>query len=525
MAGSASAPLHVMVGGGIASLAAAVLLVRDAGVPGGCIRIFEHLPVPGGSLDGSGNAATGYLTRGGRMFEDHFACTFDLLRAIPAPGIPGSSVADDIRAFNAAVPAASECRLVRDGGRAGDRFRLTLSARDVFDLNRLLLAPEGRLDGRRIDAWFAPAFFGSNFWIMWATMFSFQPWHSLAEMRRYMRRFIHLFPGLTRISGTLRTRYNQYDSIVRPIADWLVARGVSIRTGAEVVDIDIAGDPDRRRVTRLVLADGTSVAIAPRDRVYLTLGSITDGASTGSNHAAPALSDAGGPAWRLWRRLAARHHGLGRPEVFCSDPARTAWTSFTMTLDGPEFFDFMEGFTGNRTGTGGLVTFAGSGWTLSVVMFHQPHFRAQAADRYVLWGYGLTGHRDGDFVAMPMWRATGDEIAAELAGQLRLTAAQRRWFAGARTLPCRMPFITSQFMPRRAGDRPPVRPKGAENFAVIGQFCEMARDCVFTVEYSVRSAWMAVQALTGAVPPPPPVARTDRDPAVLLRAARTLLRG
>jgi oleate hydratase len=88
-----------------------------------------------------------------------------------------------------------------------------------------------------------------------------------------------------------------------------------------------------------------------------------------------------------------------------------------------------------------------------------------------------------------------------------------------------MPFITSQFMPRRAGRPAPVIPRGAENFAVIGQFCEIPRDCVFTVEYSVRSAWTAVHGLTGQVsPPPPPVVRSDRDPrADAARAAKVLL--
>jgi oleate hydratase len=86
-----------------------------------------------------------------------------------------------------------------------------------------------------------------------------------------------------------------------------------------------------------------------------------------------------------------------------------------------------------------------------------------------------------------------------------------------------MPYITSQFMPRQAGDRPDVRPHGARNFAVIGQYCELPRDCVFTVEYSVRSARTAVASLTGRVTPPPPVARTDLDPRVLIRASRVLL--
>jgi len=80
-------------------------------------------------------------------------------------------------------------------------------------------------------------------------------------------------------------------------------------------------------------------------------------------------------------------------------------------------------------------------------------------------------------------------------------------------------------MPRQMGDRPPVIPRGARNFAVIGQFCEIPHDCVFTVEYSVRSAWMAVHGLTDQVAPPPSVVRSDRDPRALLRAAKVLLSG
>jgi oleate hydratase len=515
---------HFLVGGGIASLAAAVFLVRDAGVPGDQITLFEALPVLGGSLDGSGGPETGYLTRGGRMFEPHFVCTFALLGTIPSADDSTISAAQDILAFNADVPGSSDCRLVRDGRKAADRLRLTLSARDIWDITRLILTPEQRLEGRRIDQWFRPRFFASNFWLMWATMFSFQPWHSLAEMRRYLRRFIHVFPGFTRLAGILRTRYNQHDSIVQPVCDWLASQGVRFRASITVSDVEIEGDPAARRVTGLVLQDGERVAVAPTDRVYLTLGSMTDGSRTGTNAEPPAPEDAEGPAWRLWRRISV-HPGLGRPEAFCGDPGKTGWTSFTVTLENSEFFDFMERFSGNRTGTGGLVTFAGSGWTLSIVMFSQPHFRQQAPGRYVFWGYGLTGERSGDFVQKPMAEATGTEILDELAGQLRLDAAQRSWFDGAKVMPCRMPFITSEFMPRRPGDRAPVIPEGAQNFAVIGQYCEMPEDCVFTVEYSVRSAWAAAHAMTGRLPPPPAVARTDRDPAVLLRAARVLLGG
>ena len=67
--------MHYLVGGGIASLAAAVFLIRDAGVPGKDILIFEQGGRLGGSLDGSGGPDTGYLVRGGthvrRIFRVH----------------------------------------------------------------------------------------------------------------------------------------------------------------------------------------------------------------------------------------------------------------------------------------------------------------------------------------------------------------------------------------------------------------------------------------------------------------------
>jgi oleate hydratase len=289
------------------------------------------------------------------------------------------------------VPAWADCRLVRDGRKAADRLQLGLGPQEIVALNRLLLTREGRLEGRSIEDWFAPDFFGTNFWIMWSTMFSFQPWHSLAEMRRYLRRFLHLFPGLARIAGILRTRYNQYDSIVAPVLQWVSDRGLHLRTNCSVADVTIAGDSQCRQVTDLHLSTGEVIIVAPEDRVYLTLGSMTDATVNGDRDAPPPAEDAPAPSFELWRKLAARHEGLGRPETFAAYREKTSWTSFTVTLASQAFVNFMEDFSSNRTGTGGLVTFADSGWLMSIVIFHQPHFRGQPAARPVFWGFGLRG--------------------------------------------------------------------------------------------------------------------------------------
>ena len=76
---------------------------------------------------------------------------------------------------------------------------------------------------------FDPTFFKTNFWFMWCTTFAFQPWHSAVEFKRYLVRFAHMVAGFDRLQGIMRTVYNQYDSLVRPLHKWLDERGVRFR--------------------------------------------------------------------------------------------------------------------------------------------------------------------------------------------------------------------------------------------------------------------------------------------------------
>jgi myosin-crossreactive antigen len=83
-----------LVGGGIASLASAAYLIRDGGLKGSNICIFEETALLGGSLDGSGSPDHGYVIRGGRMFTyEAYTCTFDLLSFIPSLTDPAKTSA------------------------------------------------------------------------------------------------------------------------------------------------------------------------------------------------------------------------------------------------------------------------------------------------------------------------------------------------------------------------------------------------------------------------------------------------
>ena len=90
-----------LVGGGIGSLAAAAFLIRDGGMSGDNITIFEAAATLGGSLDGAGDPTGGYSLRGGRMLTtDNYECTWDLYKSIPSLNTHGRTVFEETVEFN-----------------------------------------------------------------------------------------------------------------------------------------------------------------------------------------------------------------------------------------------------------------------------------------------------------------------------------------------------------------------------------------------------------------------------------------
>ena len=168
----------------------------------------------------------------------------------------------------------------------------------------------------------------------------------------------------------------------------------------------------------------------------------------------------------------------------------------------------MQQFSGNEAGTGGLVTFKDSNWLMSIVLAHQPHFANQPGNVQVFWGYALFPDRVGDFVPKAMADCTGAEILRELCGHLRFDLESMKT---GNCIPCRMPYITSMFMPRHLADRPVPVPPGSKNLAFVSQFVEIANDVVFTVEYSVRAAPMAVYQLLDITRTIPPITAHDKS--------------
>lgn len=497
-----------IVGGGLAGLATAIFLVRDAQVPGSQIHIYEELPIPGGSLDGDNRPNVGFVIRGGREMENHFETMWDMYRSIPSLEIEGASYLDEFYWLDQEDPNSSNTRLIyKRGQRVPTDGKYELDDK-AMELVKLVMTPESKLGRQTLEDFFTPDFFESNFWSYWATMFAFEKWHSAVEMRRYAMRFIHHIDGLPDFTALKFNKYNQYDSMVLPIIKYLESHDVNFVYNAQVTNVVVDVQADKKTATELaVTIDGTEQAIplTADDLVFVTNGSITESSTYGSHHQAAPVSKELGGSWRLWQTLAAQSDEFGHPEVFCENlPDRSWFISATATIKVSEIEPYIERLTNrslhdHKVNTGGIITITDSNWMMSFTIHRQPHFKTQKENETVVWIYGLYSDTKGNYVDKTIVEATGEEITQELLYHLGVPEVKIKELAkqeNVNTVPVYMPFITSYFMPREAGDRPAVVPNDSENLAFIGNFAESpSRDTVFTTEYSIRTAMEAVYTL------------------------------
>jgi oleate hydratase len=518
-----------IVGGGFGGLAAAAYLIRNAGVPGRDITIYEAQTQLGGGFFLGGDAQSGYNLPGS-VFDAEFRCTFDLLADIPSTRDSAMSVKDEFFTFNEQKALHDRAHIVdRNGQIVPHRPRYGLSLRHGLDLVKLSLTPEAALDAHRIEEFFPADFFQTEFWLLWSTIMGSLPQHGATEFRRYINRALDLFPDLYDMRHILRTPICQYQAFIEPLANWLQARNVNIRTGTFVRDIALSPAPDRITVERLECElDGEvcAVAVGPEDIVLVTTGSQVAGLSAGSMTEAPPKRG-GSTSQALWQQLVRDRPGFGDPDVFFSDAviSDSRWITFTVTTTGDAFIDRMTALTGSEPGSGGLVTLKDASWVLSLSIFHQPEVIGQPDGTKVWWGYGLYPERTGDFVRKSMDECTGAEILEEVLRQLRFDREFDSIMASSICVPCNMPYVNNIWMPRRQTDRPRPVPEGSSNLGLIGQYVEVETEVAFTIEYSARTAWEAIHILLRRGPAPPPVYQGEYDPRALIGALKTFVAG
>ncbi len=527
-----------LIGSGLASLASACFLVRDGQMKGERIHILEKDPVAGGACDGLLFEDLGYVMRGGREMDNHFECMWDLFRSIPSIETEGVSVLDEYYWLNKRDPNYSLMRATEKRGQdAHTDGKFGLSDKGAREILKLFFTPDEDLYNKKITDFFDDEVLNSNFWLYWRTMFAFENWHSALEMKLYLRRYVHHIGGLPDFTALRFTRYNQYESMILPMIEYLKKFNVQFHFNTKVTDVrfDIKdGRKQARSIT--VLADGgkKEIALSADDLLFITDGGCVENSTLGSQNRPaewkPELKE--GSGWDMWRRIASQDPSFGRPDKFCHDPEKTNWMSATVTTLDDKIPPYVQKickrdpFSGNVV-TGGIVTVKDSNWLLSWTFNRQPQFRTQPEGQLVGWIYGLFTDKPGNFVKKTMRECTGKEICMEWLYHLGVPETQIEELAehSANTIPCMMPYITAFFMPREKGDRPQVVPEGSVNFAFIGQFAETERDTIFTTEYSIRTGMEAVYTLLNVDRGVPEVWGSVFDLRCLLNATTKLRDG
>ena len=534
-----------IVGGGIAGLSAAVFAIRDGGIKGENIHLFEERDVLGGALDAKWGRNKSYSMRGARLInEKAYECYFDMLSAIPCLADqeemekrrgkylegrqPWRSVKDEIFAFNKTHRLNTVTRLVGKDGARIDHTKLGLDHIDRIAIIALIAISEEAIDGKRIDAYFRSSFFKTNFWYLFASMFGFEPWHSLMECRRYMRRFFHEAPNITTLKGGWNTPYNNYESIVLPIERWLLKQGVDLQTGVKVTDVGFRPSKTGKSVKKLdCLKNGkkAEIAVASSDFVFITIGSkVADSRAGGMNKAPDLVTDKMDGAWMLWEKMARRVPDMGNPEAFSGHVDQTKWAVFTLTTKGPLLAERIRKYSKVRVqGQQHILSCIDSNWGLGLHIPFQPHFKNQPSDTTVMFGYGLYGNTQGNYIKKTMTESTGEDLLTELVCHLGFIEDLERIKEVTAIVPSTLPYATSHFSPRRISDRPQVVPKGSMNLALLGQFVEIPDDCVFLVDYSVRSAQIGVYRLLNVEKDVTPVYTGVLNPIQWVSALRAFL--
>lgn len=526
-----------IIGTGLAGLTAAFYLVRDGQMPGNHIHLLEKLELAGGSCDGYKDVHKGFYMRGGREMDNHFEIMWDVFRDVPSIETPNVSVLDEYYWLNKHDPNYSLCRATVNKGEDAHTDKLFKLDKDsAMALSQLFITPEADLEDKKISDVLPESFWETNFWLYWQTMFAFQKWSSALEMKRYLCRYVHHIDGLPDFSALRFTKYNQYESMILPLIEYLKKHDVDVQFGMDVKNVVIEDVDGKKTAKELIYVKDNkeqSIPLTADDLVFITNGCCTDTSCYGDQTHAPDLShivNGQGESWDLWKNIAkqAKHDEYGHPDVFCSDTEATNWMSATVETSNEDIIQHIMNIcirdprVGKVT-TGGIVTVKDSvnNWFLSWTINRQPQFRSQNKDTVLVWLYALHTDTEGNYIKKAMRDCTGEEICQEWLYHIGMDESKIKDYSenACNTTTCFMPYINAFFQPRKNVDRPKVVPEGAVNFAFIGQFAETPRDTIFTTEYSMRTGMESVYTLLNVDRGVPEVWGSQYDIRELLRAA------
>lgn len=516
-----------LIGGGLASMTAAVYLIKDAHVLPGNITIYEASDQFGGCLATFGSPESGFVLPAGRIMDKEYRCAFELFDQIPSISNPARSIKEEILEFNELHGYFDKFHIVDRDLNVVKTEHFGLSLQNRLELLKLMFTPRSLLDRKQIKDFFSPDFFKTEFWVLWTTLMNAIPESGAIEMQVFMRRFLHVLPDMSEMTRILRTRYNQKQAIAEPLEKWIRQLGVNFRPATTVTDVEFKQSREEITAVSLTLNQNGNIEttpIDPKDIVLVTNGSQIADLAVGSMTEPPILQLTG-RSWALWERLAKGRPEFGNPSTFFGEDkiAEAQIQTFTVTTRDPAFIEHVSQLTASAPGRGGLVTFKDSNWLLTFALFHEPQLLMQPKDVHVWWGFLMYPHKAGNYVQKPALNCSGAQILEELLRHIKFDSQRESIMSSSICIPVLIPYANSVWLPRSRRDRPQIVPKGSTNFGFIGQFAEIENDANYTMEYSIRSAREAVATLLDLKVKPPRPYDGLRDPHAVYQAMQALV--
>lgn len=558
----------VMIGAGIANMAAAVYLIQEGHWKGDSITFYsidDHGSNDGETYDVASKEywnrdyhvdnTNGYVARGGRMLNYRtYVDLMDLLSRVPSYTEKGMTASEDTRDFDSRHRTYDRARLMQGGIGIVDGGKLGLNNKDRILLSKLILMPDSKeteLDNVSIADYFAddPHIFETNFWFMWETTFAFRVESSAQELRRYMHEMIYEFTQIEHLVGVNRTRYNQQTSIMMPLIEYLKSQGCKFILNTRVLDWQFKDTPmqDEITVTGLEMEDVNNgkhkhVNIDDDTAVFFTNGSITDSSTLGDFNTAVSENMDYGAASSLWKKATEHFYNLGNPDKFFANRNASEWVSYNITTNNHLLINEITRITTQVPGnalnsfisTEPITPLGQKDVNTSIVVHHQPHFVNQKPNETLIWGYFLYPRRRGEFINKQYIKMTGKEMLEELLGQLSkvdpgpiniITKKQEILDSTVNCIPVYMPYASAVFNNRAKSDRPEIIPEHSTNLAFTGEFVEQPFQMVFTEESAVRSGEIAAYYFAGV--PMNKLIKTpryDHDLKTLLKATEKMFK-
>ncbi|KAJ6035545.1 hypothetical protein N7460_009720 [Penicillium canescens] len=472
-----------ILGSGIASLASAVYLIKNAHLRPSAVHVLdEHLSLQQ-TLHHQGTTHAGYDQFAGCLPAPAGSGLTELLDIIPSAVTEGRSYLHDLRAAeeqNAMNRNGGTCFIAQNKGafRHLPTESLNIGWSHRIHLMRLLIKGEKSLQKREIRHFFRESFFRID-----------TPWHSAAEFRRAVRQYLSDFHSLGILSCLDLTGYYQYESIHLPIYFFLRSQGVDFQFNIKIRNVETTVNQNRRTISRLAVSQNGldfGNVIGPSDIVIATPGSTVSGSEIGTNDLPPACHsiEAGDHLdanWALWLEAGNKYSDHGNPYTFCTRKSESMLESFTITTEHIGFVDYLQSLSRCTSQAGAIILMMNSNWGLRLCLPVQPVFTHQSQDVCVLWGFALFPENEGEHVKKNMLVCSGAEIMSEILyylnppGEMATEALQR-----SITIPRVMPRMSSALLTRSLEDRACITPESVVNIGLVGPFVESPwRTCLW----------------------------------------------